>query len=168
MKVGRLIAALSPPVIALAVILSFGTGRVDHESMRPTLESGDTVVFDRLLPAQRGDVVVVADPSDWSTTSDANLVKRVIAVGGDRVVCCEVGTLRLLVNGEPVDEDYVFDAERPGGSIPFDLTVPDSSLWLVGDNRAASHDSRTELSSEGGGAVPRSAVLGVVRFVVPG
>ncbi|WP_051159362.1 signal peptidase I [Agromyces subbeticus] len=159
--------AVAPALLALGAALAFGVGHVSHESMRPGLEPGDAVVFDRVVPPARGDVVVVADPGGWSSVDGALLVKRVIAVGGDRVVCCEVGTGRLMLNGAALDESYVLDASRPGGVIPFDVRVADGSLWLVGDNRAASHDSRAEVSSPSGGTVPGDQVLGVVRATVP-
>lgn len=161
------LAAAAPVLLALGAALAFGVGHVSHESMRPGLEPGDTVVFDRVVPPARGDIVVVADPGGWSSVDEAVLVKRVIAVGGDHVVCCEVGTGRLMLNGAPLDETYVLDMSRPGGVIPFDVRVAGGTLWLVGDNRAASHDSRAEVSSPSGGTVPGDQVLGVVRATLP-
>ena len=163
----RGIIAASPVALALAAILSLGTGEVSHESMRPGLRPGDVVLFDRVLPPARGDVVVFADPGGWTDEDDALLITRVVGVAGDRVVCCEVGTGRLIVNGVPIDEGYVLERARPGGVIPFDVRVPDGGVWLVGDNRAASHDSRAELATASRGVVAADDVLGVVRATLP-
>lgn len=166
--VRRAVAAASPVVVAVAAVLAFGTGEVSHGSMRPGLRPGDVVLFDRIAPPVRGDIVVFADPGDWTDEDDALLIKRVIGIAGDRVVCCEVGTGRLMVNGAPIDEPYVLEPDRPGGTIPFDVRVPDGGVWLVGDDRRGSHDSRAEVAGESRGVVQRDAVLGVVRATLPG
>lgn len=163
----RLIAVVLPVVAAVAAVSSVGVARVESISMEPSLVPGGSVVFERVTTPRTGDVVLFADPGGWAAEEGGLLVKRVVGVGGDRVVCCEMATGRLLVNGEAVAEPYLGDADRPGGGIPFDVRVDDGFLWLMGDNRDASHDSRAERASASGGAVPLSAVRGVVRVVLP-
>jgi len=147
---------------ALAFAAAFGVATVRNDSMNPTLHSDDTVLFDRWSMPARGDVVLLVDREGWSGTPDALLVKRVVGVAGDVVVCCEAGTGRLLLNGTPVEEVYA-GAVRPGGDIPFRVTVPDGAVWVMGDNRAASSDSRASVSAPGHGAVARDDLRGTAR-----
>ena len=159
----RLALAVAAPVVAAALIVAaLGIATVRNESMSPTLRSGDVVVFDRWTAPQRGDIVLFVDREGWSGHAEAVLVKRVVGTAGDVVVCCEAGTGRLLVNGQPVDEAYAASA-RPGGDIPFRVKVPDDALWVMGDNRAESADSRLSVSQPGQGAVARADVRGTVR-----
>ena len=160
-------ATLLPLVAAVALVFAVGIARVQNESMSPTLAAGDAILFDRVLAPVRGDVVVFRDAAEWSGRPGVLLVKRVIGVGGDRVVCCEVATGRLLVNGEPVIEPYE-PGERPGGRVPFSVSVPPGAVWVMGDNRDASRDSRAALTAPGHGAVPVDQVLGVARLSWPG
>ncbi|PMD05699.1 signal peptidase I [Brevibacterium paucivorans] len=107
---------------------------------------------------------------------DVFYVKRVIGVGGDRVKCCD-DEGKLLVNGEPLDEPYLAGAgggasgsgAGEGGTqaarasdVDFDVEVPPDRLWLMGDNRANSTDSRNLLSRPGGGMIRKSDAVGVV------
>ncbi|GAA1194564.1 signal peptidase I [Brevibacterium paucivorans] len=107
---------------------------------------------------------------------DVFYVKRVIGVGGDRVKCCN-DEGKLLVNGKPLDEPYLAGAgEGAAGSragdggtqaarasdVDFDVEVPPDRLWLMGDNRANSTDSRNLLSRPGGGMIRKSDTVGVV------
>ena len=107
---------------------------------------------------------------------DVFYVKRVIGVGGDRVKCCD-DEGKLLVNGEPLDEPYLAGAgggdpaSKPGdggtqaaraSDVDFDVEVPPDRLWLMGDNRANSTDSRNLLSRPGGGMIRVSDAVGVV------
>ncbi|MFE6852195.1 signal peptidase I [Streptomyces sp. NPDC057674] len=139
---------------------------VPTDSMTPTLDVGSKVLAQRVDGAEvrRGDVVVFTDPL-WGNTP---MVKRVAAVGGDTVACCDRDG-RLTVNGEPVEEPYL--RPGPGGRIiasgtEFSVTVPDANLFLLGDDRHTSLDSRTHLEEAGRGSVPRSSVVARVDAVV--
>ncbi len=137
----------------------------------------------------RGDVVVFRDPGGWlpptapaapanplagaldallsvvglsTSDSDDHLIKRIIGLPGDRVACCnDLG--QVTVNGTPVDESaYVTLPEvgAPASAIPFDVVVPDGALWVMGDNRYRSRDSRYNQDQPGGGFVPLDNVVG--------
>lgn len=127
---------------------------VPTDSMAPTIGAGDRVLAERLdgERVRRGDVVVFQEPA-WG---EVPMLKRVIGVGGDRVACCDRQG-RLTVNGQPVPEPYLA-AERASQQ-PFDTKVPRGGLFLLGDRRAESVDSRARLSEAGRGAVPREAVI---------
>ncbi|EST39161.1 hypothetical protein N566_03465 [Streptomycetaceae bacterium MP113-05] len=128
---------------------------VPTKSMAPTIEAGDRVLAERIggEEVHRGDVVVFQD-SVWG---DVPMVKRVVALGGDRVTCCDGGG-RITVNGEAVAEGYLTKDDRASmGS--FDERVPDGTLFLLGDHRATSQDSLMRLEGDADHwAVPRGAV----------
>jgi signal peptidase I len=157
-------------------------------SMENTLLVGDRVLVSKLTTrfgeVQRGDVVVFSDPGGWlgppapgpggvrgalvealqfvgvlPSDSQGHLIKRVIAVGGDRVSCCD-GQGRLRVNGSPVDESAVLKPGVEASEQTFDVTVPKDSYWVMGDNRPNSGDSRVH------GAVPAESVVGRAAVVV--
>ncbi|RSS82636.1 signal peptidase I [Streptomyces sp. WAC06614] len=133
---------------------------VPTDSMVPTVRPGDRVLAQRVDGAQvrRGDVVIFTD-AVWS---NAPMVKRVVAVGGDTVRCCGQGG-RLTVNGKELDEPYLETGPSGAASdTPFEVTVPEDNLFLLGDRRAASLDSRAHLQEAGQGTVPRGAVTGRV------
>jgi len=151
-----------------------GISTVVSSSMAPGLVAGDRVVVNELvgalLPVRRGDVVVLADPGGWRRaaaaldgrdppTRDGLLVKRVIGLAGDRVRCCAAGG-RLLVDGRPLAEPYAA-VRRPQPA--FDVVVPPGHLWLVGDNRDASFDSRALVDTRSRGFVCASRVIGRVE-----
>lgn len=156
---------------ALAMALLVGVlvpGRVMHvftldsASMLPTLEPGDRVLVNRLVDPGRGDLVVFRDPGGWVQSGSAGsyLVKRVIGMPGDRVTCCSRGA--LVVNGEPLAEPYL--AEGPASALAFDVTVPAGSLWVMGDNRRDSRDSRSDPLGEHAGAIDLALMVGVVAL----
>jgi signal peptidase I len=94
-----------------------------------------------------------------------DFVKRVIGVGGDRVACCDEAG-RVTVNGVPLDEaSYLFPGDSPSDQ-SFDVIVPAGMLWLMGDHRSNSADSRAHLGDPGGGMVPESRVVGRVMNVL--
>lgn len=143
----------------------------------------------RFTGYERGDVVVFRDPGGWlpvsaapadqsalvqagdwllslvgitASDSDEHLIKRLIGLPGDHVVCCNaIG--QITVNGTPIDETPYLDL-APGQSapevVPFDVTVPDGSLWVLGDNRDHSRDSRYNMDQPSHGFVPIDNVVG--------
>ncbi len=137
----------------------------------------------------RGDVVVFRDPGGWldprptppaqSTFADAldwlmsivgisapdsedHLIKRIIGVGGDHVVCCNA-LGQTTVNGTPIDETPYLNlsaGQSAPAVVPYDVTVPEGSLWVLGDNRDHSRDSRYNLEQPTRGFVPLDNVVG--------
>lgn len=150
---------------------------IPSESMVNTLDVNDRIFVNLLVPEpfalERGDVVVFKDTQGWLApaavketgpftwlqdglmfiglvpdNSEQHLVKRVVGLPGDRVACCDAGG-RLMVNGTPLDEPYINPAEVPKAS-DFDVVVPDGKVWVMGDNRNHSADSRAHTESNGG------------------
>ncbi|MFH9071844.1 signal peptidase I [Streptomyces alboflavus] len=181
------IALILALVIKTFLVQAFS---IPSDSMQNTLQQGDRVLVDKLTPwfgsePERGEVVVFRDPGHWldgEPTPDPNavqkvlgwiglmpsadekdLIKRVIAVGGDTVEC--KGTGPVKVNGKALNEkNYVFEGNTPctvddqGGQ--FKVTVPKGKIWVMGDHRQNSLDSRYHQNQPGGGAVPVDNVVG--------
>ncbi|MGC5617462.1 signal peptidase I [Georgenia sp. Z1491] len=163
-------------------------------SMEETLEVGDRVMVSKLTPGpfdlERGDIVVFLDPGGWleeepeqSTNpvrravtdsltfvgilpQDAgqHLIKRAVGLPGDTVTCCDADG-RLMVNGEPVDEPYLAPGANPS-SLEFEVVVPEGHLWVMGDNRDNSADSRAHMGGPGGGFIPIDNVVGTAFATV--
>ncbi|MFI9357158.1 signal peptidase I [Streptomyces lydicus] len=159
---------------------------IPSSSMENTLQIGDRVLVNKLAyrfgggPA-RGDVVVFDGTGSFvhreqgenpvtgllratgaalglARPADTDYVKRVIGIGGDHVTCCDERG-RIEVNGEAVREGYVHPGDAPS-SVTFDIVVPEGKLWVMGDHRARSSDSRDHLGDPGGGTVPVDKVIG--------
>lgn len=160
-------------------------------SMENTLQVGDRVLVSKLAyrlggSPRRGDVVVfdgagsfdpVEEPANpvvrlvrgagsavgLVEPAETDYVKRVIGVGGDRVTCCDRRG-RIEVNGTPVTENYLYPGDIPS-RVPFDIVVPDGRLWMMGDHRDRSRDSRDHLGEAGGGMVPVERVVGRADWI---
>lgn len=159
-------------------------------SMEDTLLVGDRVIVSKLTPGPidltRGDVVVFEDPGGWldesppvergglsgavhdglvfvgllPAESEDHLIKRVVGMPGDHVVCCDAQR-RLMVNDRPITEPYLKPNDLPS-SLNFDITVPAGKVWVMGDHRSDSEDSRFHDPSGTGddGSVPISRITG--------
>jgi signal peptidase I len=151
------VALLASFLVKAYLVRSF---YIPSASMQNTLLIGDRVLVNELVPGvvplQRGDVVVFQDPGSWLGMGQGDdLIKRVIGLPGDTVSCCDAQG-RLSVNGHPVDEPYVVlepGSDRVAGE-DFEVTVPAGRLWVMGDNRYDSADSRVH------GTVPVDDVVG--------
>ncbi len=159
-------------------------------SMEQTILVGDRVLVDKLTPwfgaePERGEVVVFKDPGGWlenehgpstdgpvlggakqvltfvgllPSDNEQDLIKRVIGVGGDTVECCDEQG-RISLNGKPLDEPYLAPGNPPSRQ-PFKVKVPQGRLWVMGDHRDVSADSRFHMGNPGQGTIPVSGVLG--------
>ncbi|MEG3629025.1 signal peptidase I [Streptomyces poriticola] len=169
---GRTGQRLSNLAVALGLVLflgGFAWGAVVYRpytvpttSMTPTIAAGDRVLAERIdgSDVRRGDVVVFTD----TTWADAPVIKRVVAVGGDTVSCCQDGGLK--VNGKKIEEPYLgADGSAESSSFP-EVTVPEGRLFLLGDERHGSVDSSAHLTDAAGGTVARGAVQARVDAVV--
>lgn len=127
---------------------------VPTDSMAPTIAAGARVLAQHVdgSEVRRGDVVVFRD-SVWG---DMPMVKRVVGVGGDKVACCNADG-KLTVNGKPIEEPYL-QGNGPASPVGFKAEVPKGQLFLLGDHRSDSMDSRVHLTDGDHGAVPRDAV----------
>jgi len=163
-------------------------------SMENTLQIKDRVAVNKVPfisnSISRGDVVVFRDPDDWLpeiVDYDTNkyvskaksalvavgvlpnpakqyLVKRVVGVAGDHIVCCTKSG-KLTINDVEVTEPYIFAGNKPS-EMKFDVTVPEGKLWVMGDHRGASADSRYHQEDINKGFVPLSRVTGRVVAVI--
>jgi signal peptidase I len=163
-------------------------------SMENTLQIKDRVAVNKIpfisKTINRGDVVVFRDPNNWlpeivdygtnkyvakaksalvavgvlPNPAKQYLVKRVIGVAGDHIVCCTKDG-KLSINGDEVTEPYIYAGNKPS-EMTFDVTVPAGKLWVMGDHRGASADSRYHQEDVNKGFVPVSKVTGRVVAVI--
>lgn len=165
--------------------------RIPSSSMENTLQIGDRIIVSKFTPhfsdVKRGDVVVFKDPGDWTqpvpssnalvgairkvaevthlSASGSHLVKRVIGVGGDKVSCDGPGQ-KLKVNNTAINETYLKPGVDPCQD-RFSITVPANKVWVMGDNRSDSADSRYHDDGTGAlGSVPVSDITGKGLAVV--
>ncbi|MFD5541637.1 signal peptidase I [Streptomyces sp. NPDC127079] len=141
--------------------------QIPSGSMEQGLRIGDRVLVDKLAyrfgaQPRRGDVVVFDGAGYFG---DADYIKRVVGVGGDHVVCCDKKG-RIEVNGRPVDETaFLYPGDAPS-TVAFDVVVPGGRLFVLGDHRSDSSDSRDHLGSPGGGMVPVGKVVGRADWII--
>ncbi|MEI2779187.1 MAG: signal peptidase I [Tetrasphaera sp.] len=162
---------------------------VPSGSMIPTLQVGDRIIVNKLDHSiERGDVVVFDGTDTFGgnpttrfdsgvgkvvavvarvfgiNVDEKDYVKRVVGLGGERVACCDAQG-RITINGSPLAEPYLAPGVEPS-TTEFDVQVPSGRLFLLGDNRENSADSRAHLGDPGGGMVPVEDVIGppLVRY----
>lgn len=181
--VGALIAAAVIALVVRATVVDFFY--IGSTSMESTLMPGEGLLVNRLAytdaEIQRGDVVLfdgrgsflpyerpgALDSLAWALRlagNDSVYVKRVLGVGGDTVSCCGPDS-SLSVNGVPLVEPYVFAGDK-ASELEFDVEVPEGRLWVMGDHRSVSEDSRALLGAPGGGLIDNERVIGKVTDVI--
>jgi signal peptidase I len=184
------VAALALTILLKAFVVQVFS--IPSGSMENTLLPGDRILVSKVVydfrPIARGDIVVFSGAGSWDSPSqppsnwltglwdgatnlvgiagpDTDYVKRVIGIPGDHVVCCNASG-QVTVNGVPLSESsYVFPNDAPS-QMPFNITVPSGRLWVMGDNRGDSDDSRFRTTDPGGGTIPESAVVGRAFLVI--
>jgi len=164
---------------------------IPSPSMEPQFVKNDRILVQKISywgggDPKRGDIIVFKDPGGWLRAQDTqgpksgvkkvmetiglypaggHLVKRVIGVGGDHVVCCDTQG-RVTVNGRALDEKSYLPKDTAPSLTKFDKTVPKGYLWMMGDNRSDSSDSREHMGQPGGGFVSDDLVVGKVFALV--
>jgi signal peptidase I len=179
------IAALVLTILLKAFVVQVFS--IPSGSMENTLLPGDRILVNKMVyrfrPIDRGDIVVFSGSGSWDPPTAApslwdrviglvgiagpgtDYVKRVIGVPGDHVVCCNANG-QVTVNGVALSEkSYIYPGASPS-QIRFNITVPPGRLWVMGDNRADSDDSRYRISDPGGGTIPESAVVGRAFLII--
>ncbi len=179
------VALVASALIRALVVQAFF---VPTGSMLPEIQLNDKILVSRIGGVHRGEVVVFKDPGGWIPASektgspgalhsalefigllpqstDDHLVKRVIGLPGDEVVCC-TGKGQLTINGKAVDESsYVSQGDAPADTVAFDVVVPARHVFVLGDNRYHSGDSAYHLPSQAA-FVPESLITGRAVAVI--
>ena len=187
-----IIIALAVSLLIKTFIVQFFY--IPSGSMENTLQIQDRVAVNKIPfianEIKRGDVVVFRDPADWlpipldySTNkvvakvkeglvavgvlpnpAKQYLVKRVIGVAGDTVICCDKSG-GLTINGKKTTEPYIFKGNKPS-ELKFNVTIPEGKIWVMGDHRGSSADSRYHQDDVNNGMVPTSKVTGRVYAII--
>ena len=166
--------------------------RIPSGSMENTLQVGDRVLVNKVVyhvrGIARGDIIVFSGQDSWGPdapppSSDPVVrifddvlsgiglqdnqtyyIKRVIGLPGDHVACCTDG--KVTVNGVPLSEgSYVYPGNPPS-TVKFSEVVPSGHLWVMGDHRSDSEDSRYNTGDPGGGAIPENQVVGRAFLII--
>jgi len=186
------IVALAVSLLIKTLLVQFFF--IPSGSMENTLQIQDRVAVNKLpfisKNINRGDVVVFRDPANWLPepfSGDENrivakikeglvlvgvlpnpakqyLVKRVIGVAGDRVICCSKSG-KLTINGKQATEPYIFAGNKVS-EMDFNITVPEDKIWVMGDHRSASADSRYHQDDVNNGFVPVSRITGRAYAII--
>ena len=187
-----IIVALAVSIVIKTFLVQFFF--IPSGSMENTLQINDRVAVNKVpfigKSIKRGDVVVFRDPDNWLPepyVGDQNkfiakikdafvavgvlpnptkqyLVKRVIGVAGDKVECCSKDK-KLMINGVEIEEPYIF-AGNAASDTNFNVTVPAGKVWVMGDHRGASADSRFHQDDINNGMVPNSKITGKVVGII--
>lgn len=185
--------AIAVGVVLLITTFVVKPFSIPSGSMENTLLVGDRVLVNRMVyhfrDVQRGDVIVFDGTDSFVPAGDkpqrnpisgaftwigqslglvqpdsTDFIKRVIGVAGDHVVCCDVEG-RITINGVALDESYLYPDDVPSYD-DFDVIVPEGKLWVMGDHRSNSADSRSHMGDPGGGFVPTGKVIGRAMVVL--
>jgi signal peptidase I len=186
------IVALAVSLLIKTLLVQFFF--IPSGSMENTLQIQDRVAVNKLplisKNINRGDVVVFRDPANWLPepfSGDENrivakikeglvlvgvlpnpakqyLVKRVIGVAGDRVICCSKSG-KLTINGKEATEPYIYAGNKVS-EMDFNITVPEDKIWVMGDHRSASADSRYHQDDVNNGFVPVSRITGRAYAII--
>lgn len=182
-------------ILAIAIVVSFVIRTfffraflIPSGSMEDTLQVNDRIFVNLIVDSEEqlehGDVVVFEDLYGWlppaetkpnavfqalefvglyPSTSEQHLVKRIIGMPGDHVTVDE-DSGQLVINGTAIDEPYVYPGAA-GSDIDFEVTVPEGKLWMMGDHRNASGDSRSHINGPNDGFVDLEQVVGRAEVV---
>ena len=147
-------------MVAVMLIFTFGfrVSGIEGTSMLPTLEDGDRVVvtaFDG--KPQRGQVIISVQPNDFGKP----VVKRIIATE-NQTVDIDFTSGKVYVDGELLNEPYIYNPTTNSEGVEFPVTVPEGHVFVMGDNRQGSTDSRSEMI----GFIDENYILGVVKYRV--
>jgi signal peptidase I len=186
-----IVAALALTILLKSFVVEVFS--IPSGSMENTLLPGDRVLVSKIVykfrGIDRGDVVVFSGQGSWGpdappppsnpfarvwnditnlvgvTAPGTDYIKRVIGLPGDHVACCNAHG-QVTVNGVALSEQsYIFPGDVPS-QVPFSVTVPPGRLWVLGDNRGDSDDSRYRSNDPGDGTVPESAVVGRAWLII--
>lgn len=149
-------------LVSLGILTCVAPSKVKERSMQPTINDGDIVILNKLFyrNIERGDIVVFESELKDENGKALNLIKRVVALEGDRV---DIKEEKLFINGKAIDEKYVFSS--PSGKIsenflPKNYVVPKGEVYVLGDHREVSRDSRQL------GAIKKDKIVGNAIFRV--
>lgn len=185
------VALILALIIKTFVIQAF---YIPSESMENTLLTNDRVLVNKLVyrirDIERGDIVVFSGVDSWDgevqyeepsnpvaaafrwlgvsfglIPGEKDYIKRVIGIAGDKVKCCD-SKGRITVNGVPLNEEsYLYPGDVPSQKF-FEADVPEGRLWVMGDHRSVSLDSRSHTHDPGGGTIPADKVVGRAFVIV--